>query len=500
LEEAADRYVETRTGLKHVIVKNLGRHTMLKPSHAATLLPDQTFKLGDRVVFVQDSGTVPIGAKGTVVGLDRLEVEVVFDDRFMSGMDLSGRCSMHRGMTVGPQSILNLSNPQCNLQHTPTPAVAAPRPKPVAILPKPAAKAPEDHKPPGWEILGVAPPAEPQKSKTGGRQAKVNSGGPSAVRPIANHQARPTEQSNVNQSLGFLPRPRPVPQIAVRPGSENNKPGAEDISAILLGLLHKNVPAGESPSAGIASPAHRLPVPVPAPHLPAAGSHTAALLQHLRPAQPRPPQQQPRPPQAWQGPNPIQQQHQQQQQQRPHHGGHPGQRGGAHRQPRPPQATGNHAPKGSGSRGGHRGGHTGHQGQPRPTTPADNAANAGGANQETGATPGSPAAGANSNNNVGSGGNRRGRARGANRGGPKTPAADGAASSTTPAATAAPAPALSNNLVKIQSDFDFFFFLKNGKDFVLCAFMIDFLHSFLYRQSPPLHRFFSPHLSPLFGM
>ncbi|KAG0057268.1 5'-3' exoribonuclease 1 [Gryganskiella cystojenkinii] len=454
VEQAADRYVETRPGLKHVLVKNLGRHTMLKPSHAATLLPDQTFKLGDRVVFVQNSGTVPIGAKGTVVGLDRLEIEVVFDDRFMSGMDLSGRCSMHRGMTVGPQSILNLSNPQCNLPPAAAAAAAVaapPRPKPVAILPKPSAtKAPEDNKPPGWEILGVAPPADKQKNGTGGRHAKVNSGGPSraSAGPSQHHQARPAEQSNVNQSLGFLPRPRPVPQqIAVRPGSEN-KPGAEDISAILLGLLHKNIPgenAAPSSGGGVApAHGHRLPVPVlvPAPHLPAAGTQAASLLQHLRPAgQPRPvhhQQQQPRPPQAWQGPNPIQQQHQQQQQQHnqqqqnQHHGGHPNQRGGgAQRQPRPPHTSGPHArPQGGNSgRGGQRGGHAGQQ-QPRPAPPVDaspkpkSAAIAQAESQPVAA--GSDAANNNSNNASNGGNNRRGRNRN-NRGGSK-PSADGAGS------------------------------------------------------------------------
>ncbi|KAF9434614.1 5'-3' exoribonuclease 1 [Entomortierella beljakovae] len=334
IEKAADEYIESRPEMKHVIVKNLGRQTMLKPSHASTVLPGQTFKLGDRVVFVQDSGTVPIGAKGTVVGIDRLEVEVVFDDKFMSGMDLSGRCSMYRGMTVVPQSILNLSNPQCNQKQT-VPVEQQQqqqRPKPVAVLPKPPQnKAAGDNKPPGWEILGVAPTSDNQRPKNSPRPPRnSNVGNRPPGQPI-----RPAgEQPYVNQSQGFHARPRPPPQIAVRPSPENQ--GSEDIGALLLGILHKTIPPESAGSA------------FSAPVLPAAGSQAASLLEQLRnPAgasalqqqqqqqQHQQQQQNQRP--AWQEQGRIQQQHGQG---TGGHQGHPNQRG-IHRQPRPPPHTNN---------------------------------------------------------------------------------------------------------------------------------------------------------------
>lgn len=275
--------------MKHVIVKNLGRHTMLKPSHAATFLPDQTFKLGDRVVFVQDSGTVPIAAKGTVVGIDRLEIEVVFDDRFMSGMDLSGRCSMHRGMTVGPQSILNLSNAQCNQKPVPGPqtaATAAPvRPKmtPTAIQSKKPAH--QDDKPAGWDIMGVVPTPDSQKPKNGVHGNRPNKG-PSGSGAGSISPARPhPEQGRVNQSLGFHPRPRPIPQIAARPTpGPNGTPGSDEISALLLGLLHNKIPA-EGATMMMGNPVngiHGVPPPSMPPVLPAAGTPAASLLQQLR--------------------------------------------------------------------------------------------------------------------------------------------------------------------------------------------------------------------------
>lgn len=443
VEKAADKFVETRSGMKHVIVKNLGRHTMLKPSHAATLLPDQTFKLGDRVVFVQDSGTVPIGAKGTVVGIDRLEVEVVFDDKFMSGMDLSGRCSMYRGMTVGPQSILNLSNPQCN-QKTPAtaaPAAAAPRPKPVNILPKNNNQHnPTDDKPPGWDILGVAPVTEKPKKGPHHPKNHNNNHGNGGGRTLG--QAPRGEQTNVNQnqSLGFHARPRPPVQIAVRPNSENNKPDAEDISALLLGILHKNVPADQAGGSG-PNGVHGMSFGTLPPVLPAAGTQAAALLEHLRP---RPPpqqhqnqhqhQQQPAPPPAWQDAGRIQQQHGQSSPQ--------GQRG-VQRHPRPPPANGqpqagnsnnNQRPPGFSNRGGHRGGHS--QGQPRPA-PANQSQNQGQGQSGPSNGGGNGKANNNGQERGSNNSNRRGRGRGGNRGGNKGGDSTATTAPAAPAATSA---------------------------------------------------------------
>lgn len=461
VEKAADAYVETRSGMKHVIVKNLGRHTMLKPSHAATLLPDQTFKLGDRVVFVQDSGTVPIGAKGTVVGIDRLEIEVVFDDKFMSGMDLSGRCSMYRGMTVLPQSILNLSSPQCNQKTpaTPAPAAAAPKPRPANIPPKNNQHNPTDDKPVGWDILGVAPVAD--KPKRGPHQPKSHNnshGGSSTGGGRTLTRAPQGEQpTNVNQSLGFHARPRPPVQIAVRPNSENNKPGAEDISSLLLNLLHKNVTPDQLGRPSDLNEGQGMSFGTLPPVLPAAGSQAAALLEHLRP---RPPpqqqihqhqhQQQPAPPPAWQDAGRIQQQHGQSSPQ--------GQRG-VQRHPRPPPANGqpqagnihsSQRPPGFSNRGGHRGGHS--QGQPRPTPANQNQNQAQTQVQGQGQSGTSNVGGnghgkANNNSQERGNNNRRGRGRGGNRGGNKggdpaaSASAEGSASAPVPAPAATPAPA-----------------------------------------------------------
>ena len=92
------------------------RNALLKPADAEQRLSHQRFRLGDRVVYVQDSGRVPIATRGTVVGKTRTPrttmLDVVFDVTFMSGTSLEERCSPFRGSTVPIFSVLNLSDPQ----------------------------------------------------------------------------------------------------------------------------------------------------------------------------------------------------------------------------------------------------------------------------------------------------------------------------------------------------------------------------------------------------
>ena len=92
------------------------RNALLKPSDAEQRLSHQQFSLGDRIVYVQDSGRVPIATRGTVVGKTRTSrttlLDVLFDVTFMSGTTLEDRCSPFRGSTVPTYSVLNLTNKQ----------------------------------------------------------------------------------------------------------------------------------------------------------------------------------------------------------------------------------------------------------------------------------------------------------------------------------------------------------------------------------------------------
>lgn len=98
------------------LIRNVPRNAVLKPADAEQRLGNQRFALGDRVVYVQDSGKVPIAMRGTVVGIGRTPttklLDVVFDSTFMSGTTLGGRCPPFRGQTVPASSVLNLTDHQ----------------------------------------------------------------------------------------------------------------------------------------------------------------------------------------------------------------------------------------------------------------------------------------------------------------------------------------------------------------------------------------------------
>ena len=89
----ADEFTEKKgpSSYKKAIVKGIPRQAVLKPSHAVYRLQNQTFALGDRTVMVQDSGSVPLGVRGTIVGINNKSLDVVWDSPFMSGTTLGDR-------------------------------------------------------------------------------------------------------------------------------------------------------------------------------------------------------------------------------------------------------------------------------------------------------------------------------------------------------------------------------------------------------------------------
>ncbi|KAK8203560.1 exonuclease II Exo2 [Zalaria obscura] len=117
IEQAADANSAQFTEVEGKRMKGVPRKALLKPSDAEQRIGGQRFTLGDRVVYVQDSGRVPIASRGTVVGITRTArttlLDVVFDSTFMSGTSLGERCSPFRGSTVPSTSVLNLTDKQC---------------------------------------------------------------------------------------------------------------------------------------------------------------------------------------------------------------------------------------------------------------------------------------------------------------------------------------------------------------------------------------------------
>jgi 5'-3' exoribonuclease 1 len=97
-------------------LKGVPRNALLNPTDAEQRIRGQRFSLGDRVVYVLNSGRVPIAQRGTVIGLTRTArqtlLDVVFDTTFMSGTTLGDRCSPFHGSTVPSDSVLNLTDRQ----------------------------------------------------------------------------------------------------------------------------------------------------------------------------------------------------------------------------------------------------------------------------------------------------------------------------------------------------------------------------------------------------
>ena len=115
IEQAADEALQRNppNQITNKKINGVPRSGLLKPSDAEHRLSHQRFSLGDRIVYVQDSGRVPIATHGTVVGKTRTArttlLDVVFDATFMSGTSLEDRCSPFRGSTVPVHAVLNIT-------------------------------------------------------------------------------------------------------------------------------------------------------------------------------------------------------------------------------------------------------------------------------------------------------------------------------------------------------------------------------------------------------
>ena len=131
IEQLADQ-LKRDIQMKKARVDEVPRQAVLKPEYAVHRLRDQQFGIGDRVVMVKDSGSVPLSTRGVVIGISVKTLDVVWDISFMSGSTLGNkyvtrphrlpriivrccgvfRCSPRRGATVEFHACLNLSHPQ----------------------------------------------------------------------------------------------------------------------------------------------------------------------------------------------------------------------------------------------------------------------------------------------------------------------------------------------------------------------------------------------------
>ena len=116
LAQEADNLKLSELPSKTQRLNGVPRNGLMRPQDAEHRLRNQNFYLGDRVVYVAQTGKVPIAYRGTVVGISRTPMakllDVVFDIAFMSGTTLGERCPPFRGQTVPATTILNLTHRQ----------------------------------------------------------------------------------------------------------------------------------------------------------------------------------------------------------------------------------------------------------------------------------------------------------------------------------------------------------------------------------------------------
>lgn len=116
IENYIEQYVSQTPPFSSKDIKGVPRNAILDPAESYQLLSTQRFELGDRVLYVQDSGKVPYLSKGTIVGITTLgtktSLSVIFDHPLMSGNTMNGKLKSKRGLVVDSSLVLNLTNKQ----------------------------------------------------------------------------------------------------------------------------------------------------------------------------------------------------------------------------------------------------------------------------------------------------------------------------------------------------------------------------------------------------
>ncbi|XP_054623028.1 5'-3' exoribonuclease 1 isoform X2 [Dunckerocampus dactyliophorus] len=115
IEEAVEKS-KVKKGIKKVRV-TVKPHLLFRPleqQQGVVPDPDAEYRLFDRVINVRESFTVPLGLRGTIIGIkgaereDEVLYEVLFDEEFAGGLNI--RCTSPRCYRLPPCALINLSH------------------------------------------------------------------------------------------------------------------------------------------------------------------------------------------------------------------------------------------------------------------------------------------------------------------------------------------------------------------------------------------------------
>ncbi|CAK6970920.1 '-3' exoribonuclease 1 isoform X1 [Scomber scombrus] len=136
IEEAVEKSkVKKSTKKVRVTVKPHLLFRPLEQQQGVVPDPDGEYRLFDRVINVRESFTVPLGLRGTVIGIKGAEreaevlYEVHFDEEFAGGLNI--RCASLRGYRLPPCALINLSH-GARVDHTSHKLTAIVKPQPAA--------------------------------------------------------------------------------------------------------------------------------------------------------------------------------------------------------------------------------------------------------------------------------------------------------------------------------------------------------------------------------
>ncbi|EGW32564.1 uncharacterized protein SPAPADRAFT_61629 [Spathaspora passalidarum NRRL Y-27907] len=116
IEQYMETYILDQVPTVDRAIRGVPRDAILNASESYQLLGDQRFELGDRIVYVQDFGKVPIMSKGTVASIltvgSKTSLGVIFDHPLLGGSDMNGKLTSKRGLVIDSSLVLNLTNRQ----------------------------------------------------------------------------------------------------------------------------------------------------------------------------------------------------------------------------------------------------------------------------------------------------------------------------------------------------------------------------------------------------
>ncbi|XP_053293486.1 5'-3' exoribonuclease 1 [Pleuronectes platessa] len=174
--------------------------------------PDADYRLFDRVVNVRESFSVPLGLRGTVVGIQGAEreaevlYEVLFDEEFAGGLNI--RCSSPRGYRLPPCALINLSH-GARVDQTSHKLTAIVKPQPAS-----GANFHSHRQMTGLNHSPRSPfiPTQHNNKHSGGKAASQGNRNSPSKGPIQKQQGRNKEEyGNVWQSMQSMGPPNKPP-------------------------------------------------------------------------------------------------------------------------------------------------------------------------------------------------------------------------------------------------------------------------------------------------